>query len=139
MKLHVVWAVLAMFGGATLTLAQDHAQHQAAAVEQVTEPEHIFCPTMKTGQLCTHGTAANLGMTGEKMEEWRAIARTYNQRVDAATEQLFRDAEATLTPEKVALLKAWFAVGLNPEINEILYGKGLYEGAEAASPASNEE
>jgi predicted transglutaminase-like cysteine proteinase len=139
MKLQVVWVVLAMFSGATLTFAQDHSQHQMSATEQVGEPEHIFCPTMKTGQLCTHGTAANLGLTGEKMEEWRAIARVYNQRVNAATEQLFLDAEATLTPEKVALLKAWFAVGLNPEINEILYGKGLYGEAAAASLPSDKD
>ncbi len=139
MKLHVVWAVMAMFAGATFTLAQDHAQHQEAALELTTEPEHIFCPTMKTGQICTHGTAANLGMTGEKMQEWQAIARAYNRKVDAATEQLFRDAEATLTPDKVELLKAWFAVGMNPEINEILYGKGLYGDAPALSPSSNEE
>ena len=139
MKLQVASVVLAMFAGATLAFAQDHSQHQTATAEQATEPDHIFCPTMKTGQLCTHGTAANLGLTGEKMEEWRAIARTYNQSVDAATEQLFRDAEATLTPEKLALLKAWFAVGLNPEINEILYGKGLYGEAASAAQSSQEE
>ncbi len=139
MQLRVMWVVLAMLASATFTFAQDHSQHQTVRTEQVTELEHIFCPTMKTGQLCTHGTAANLGLSGEKMEEWRAIARVYNQRVNAATEQLFRDAESMLTPEKVALLKAWFAVGLNPEINDILYGKGLYGDATAKSPESQQE
>ena len=33
--------------------------------------------------------------------------------------------DGTLTPEQVTLLKAWFAIGLNPEINQLLYGKGL--------------
>ncbi len=139
MQLRVLWVVVARLASASLTFAQDHSQHQVATAEQATEPEHIFCPMMKTGQLCTHGTAANLGLTGEKMEEWRAIARTYNQRVNAATEQLFRDAESMLTPEKVALLKAWFAVGLNPEINEILYGQGLYGETAAESPESQQE
>jgi hypothetical protein len=80
---------------------------------------------MKTGQLCSHGTAANLRLTGEKQEQWVALARKYNRAVDTATEALFKDAEAVLNPEQMALLKAWFAVGLNPEINQILYGKGL--------------
>jgi hypothetical protein len=30
-----------------------------------------------------------------------------------------------LAPQQLAQLKAWFAVGLNPQINEILYKKGL--------------
>jgi hypothetical protein len=38
---------------------------------------------------------------------------------------LFKDAEGVLAPQQVAQLKAWFAVGLNPQINEILYKKGL--------------
>lgn len=139
MQRQFVWIVLATLASATVAFAQDAPQHHMPSAEQVTEPEHIFCPTMKTGQLCTHGTAANLGLTGDVNEEFRAIARSYNQRVNAATEQLFRDAEATLMPEQVELLKAWFEVGLNPEINEILYGKGLYGKPAATHPASHEE
>ena len=85
----------------------------------------IFCSTMKTGQLCTHGTANNLGLSGQKQEQWVAIARKYNKTVDAATLQLFKDAEDVLTPAQLTQLKAWFAVGLNPQINQVLYSKGL--------------
>ena len=138
MQRHLIGAVLATLASATFMFAQEGPPHQMPAPGQGTEPEHIFCPTMMTGQICTHGTAANLGLTGEATQEWRAIARSYNQRVNAATEQLFSDAEATLLPEQVALLKAWFAVGLNPEINTLLYGKGLYGQAAALPPSSPE-
>ena len=103
---------------------QDHSQHQNQG-QAAAEEEHIFCPTMKTGQVCTHGTAATLGLTGDKNEKWVAMARKYNQAVNAATNQLFADAEGVLTPAQQELLKAWFAVGLNPEINQVLYKKGL--------------
>jgi hypothetical protein len=101
---------------------QQH-DHAAAAADQ--KDIDIFCSTMKTGQLCTHGTANNLGLSGQKQEQWAAIARKYNKSVDAATLQLFKDAEGVLTPAQLAQLKAWFAVGLNPQINQILYSKGL--------------
>jgi hypothetical protein len=103
---------------------QDHSEHQNQAGTAVVE-EHIFCPTMKTGQLCTHGTGTTLGVTDANYDKWVTIGRNYNQAVNAATLQLFKDAEGVLTPEQQELLKAWFAVGLNPEINEILYKKGL--------------
>jgi hypothetical protein len=120
---------LALVGGVS-AYAQQHQEHQQQAAQPKPtaaqlEEEAIFCPTMKTGQLCSHGTAANLRLTGEKQEQWVALARKYNRAVDTATEALFKDAEAVLNPEQMALLKAWFAVGLNPEINQILYGKGL--------------
>jgi hypothetical protein len=138
MQLRVVWVVLVTLASGSLTFAQDHSEHPIST-EEVTAPEHIFCPMMKTGQLCSHGTAANLGLSGEKQEQWMALARNYNQTVNAATEQLFREAELILGPEKVTLLKAWFAVGLNPEINEILYGKGLYGQADETSGPSREQ
>ena len=37
-----------------------------AAEKAAGEKESIFCPTMKTGQVCTHGTAAILGLTGKE-------------------------------------------------------------------------
>ncbi len=80
---------------------------------------------MKAGQICTHGTGATLRVTDENNDKWVAIARKYNQAVNGATLQLFKDAEGVLTPQQQELLKAWFAVGLNPEINQILYKKGL--------------
>jgi len=104
---------------------QDHSQHQNHPATAAAKEEDIFCPTMKTGQLCTHGTSATLGLSGQDDEKWVAIARKYNRAVDAATVQLFKDAEGVLTPKQQELLKAWFAVGLNPEINTVLYKKGL--------------
>src|SRR5438552_14656702 len=105
----------------------DHAAQstQSKSPASVDKDEDIFCSTMKTGQLCTHGTAANLGLNGQKREQWIAFARKYNKAVDAATLQLFKDAEGVMTPAQLAQLKAWFAVGLNPQINQILYSKGL--------------
>ncbi|MBI4464595.1 MAG: hypothetical protein HY647_07815 [Acidobacteria bacterium] len=80
---------------------------------------------MKVGQVCSHGTAAILGLTGKDAEEWTALARKYNQAVNDATEQLFKDASAKLNPKQMELLKAWFAIGWNTQINALLYGKGL--------------
>jgi hypothetical protein len=34
--------------------------------------EHIFCPTMKAGQICTHGTAATLGVSDANNDKWVA-------------------------------------------------------------------
>src|SRR3990170_3917089 len=82
---------------------------------------------MKVGQVCSHGTAAILGLTGKDAEEWTALARTYNKAVNDATEQLFKDASTKLNPQQMELLKAWFAIGWNTQINAILYGKGLYK------------
>ena len=80
---------------------------------------------MKTGQLCSHGTSNVLGVSGPKEEQWLQAARKYNQAVEAATQQLFKDANATLSPEQAGLVKQWFAVGLNPQINQLLNSKGL--------------
>ena len=126
----VLLAALIALGAALASYAQQHdhaAQTKPATSAAAPEKPDIdiFCSTMKTGQLCTHGTANNLGLSGQKQEQWVELARKYNKTVDAATLQLFKDAEAVLTPQQLAQLKAWFAVGLNPQINEILYKKGL--------------
>ncbi len=102
---------------------EQHAGHEAQEV--AVEKESIFCPTMRPGQVCTHGTAAILGLTGKDTEEWTTWARKYNRTVNAATEQLFADAETKLNPQQMELLKAWFAIGWNPQVNAILYGKKL--------------
>jgi len=110
-----------------VSFAQEH-DHSAHAGQSKTAPadeKDIFCPTMKTGQLCTNGTTNVLGLTGAKQEKWRELTRKYNKAVDAATLELFKDAEGVLAPAQLAQLKAWFAVGLNPEINQILNAKGL--------------
>lgn len=131
-RTETVWLALVglLLSGGIASYAQQHApEHMTtppnASAAAQEEEEAIFCPTMKTGQLCSHGTATNLRLTGEKQEQWVALARKYNKAVDAATLQLFQDAESILAPEQLSLLKAWFAVGLNPEINKLLYGKGL--------------
>ena len=103
----------------------DHSAHAAQSKTGPSDEKDIFCPTMKTGQLCTNGTTNVLGLTGAKQEKWRELTRKYNKAVDAATLELFKDSEGVLTPAQLAQLKAWFAVGLNPEINQILNAKGL--------------
>ena len=77
------------------------------------------------GQVCSHGTAAILGLQGADAEEWTTWARKYNKAINEATEQLFQDASAKLNPKQMELLKAWFAMGWNQQINTLLYGKGL--------------
>jgi len=132
--MHRKTAIIVLFIGviaAALSLASyaqqhDHSgHHESAAVVSAEDDVAIFCPTMKTGQLCSHGTANVFGLTGSKQEKWVEIARKYDRSVDAATLQLFKDAESVLTPAQMVQLKAWFAVGLNPQINELLYSKGL--------------
>jgi len=132
--MHRKTAIIVLFIGviaAALSLASyaqqhDHSgHHESAAVVSAEGDVAIFCPTMKTGQLCSHGTANIFGLTGNKQEKWVEIARKYDRSVDAATLQLFKDAESVLTPAQMVQLKAWFAVGLNPQINELLYSKGL--------------
>lgn len=90
---------------------------------------------MKVGQVCSHGTAAILGLHGTDAEEWTTWARKYNKAVNDATEQLFKDASGKLNPQQMELLKAWFAIGWNTQINAVLYGKGLdkLDGAEIES------
>ncbi|MCZ6750641.1 MAG: hypothetical protein O7E51_02295 [Acidobacteria bacterium] len=99
-----------------------HEKSSATKTSSETPPT-IFCPTMTTGQLCSHGTADALKLSGAKRESWVAAARRYNKAVDAATKQLQEDMKSALTPEQLALVELWFAEGLNPEINRILAAK----------------
>jgi hypothetical protein len=108
---------------------QDHAHmnhdHAGAQYSGNDNDTAIFCPTMKTGQLCTEGTTNILGLKGDQQKQWIELAKKYNHSVDAATLQLMKDSEGVLNPDQQRLLKEWFAVGLNPQINQLLYGKGL--------------
>lgn len=90
-------------------------------------PAHkeIFCSNLRTGQLCPDSTAEILGLKGPQAEAWKVMVRKYNQGAGAAAEQLQKDSAAKLTPEQMEVLKAWFAVGWNEEINEILYKRNL--------------
>src|SRR5437870_2088367 len=73
----------------------DHSAHatQSKTAGSSSDDNDIFCPTMKTGQLCTHGTTNVLGVAAVKQAKWVELARKYNKAVDAATLQLFKDAE----------------------------------------------
>lgn len=97
-------------------------EHQPAPKQAASsvEPETIFCPTMKTGQLCSHGTADTLALSGAKREAWIAAARRYNKAVDEATKQLQAEAKTLLTPSELTEVERWFAKGLNPQINQLL-------------------
>ena len=129
--------IAACLAAGAITYAQEHV-HNAPAnssgkVEIKPDEIAVFCPTMKTGQLCSSGTANILKLQGDQAQQWVTIARKYNKAVDAATLQLFKDAEPILTPQQQGLLKAWFAVGLNPKINDLLFAQGL---GPAKTPAS---
>ena len=80
---------------------------------------------MKVGQVCSHGTAAILGQKDKDAQQWQVWARKYNKSVNDATEQLFKDAEGILDEKQMTLLKAWFALGWNEQINGLFYGKEL--------------
>jgi hypothetical protein len=83
-----------------VSLAQehDHSAHATTSKSAGSSPDDndIFCPTMKTGQLCTHGTTNVLGVTAANQAKWVDVARKYNKAVDAATLQLFKDAESVV-------------------------------------------
>jgi hypothetical protein len=109
----------------TLYAQQDH-QHQAAtpagkpAAAAETAQQEVFCETMKTGQLCSHGTSSALGLTAEKAEAWVAAVRKYNRAVNAATMELQTEAKGTLSAAQLAEVERWFAVGMNVQMNQLL-------------------
>lgn len=123
--------LIVVFALGVLHAQQHPAEHQQAqpaprslaaggAASSDEGPGTIFCPTMKTGQLCSHGTADTLALSGAKRDAWIAAARRYNKAVDEATKQLQADAKALLTPAQRAEVERWFAQGLNPRINQLL-------------------
>lgn len=121
-----------LVGVISLGIAQNASEHQSMqgmpgmsmpAATASDETPGVFCPTMKTGQLCSHGTSDLLKLTGADRDKWIAAVRRYDMAVDAATVQLQQDAKNLLTPEQSAEVERWFAKGLNPEINKILLSK----------------
>jgi hypothetical protein len=129
--LHAAWFAAVVLSGSAVVFvqAQSHTGHApvapaAPAAENAAPAEapHVFCPTMKTGQLCSHGTADRLSLLeGPKREQWVAAARRYNKAVDAATATLMEESKAFLTPEEQKLVEGWFTKGLlNPQINRLL-------------------
>jgi len=121
----VLLSGIVCFSGVALSQEHDHSRPAAGAAGGSSQEIGVFCPTMKTGQLCSRGTANIFGFKDDKAEQWMALSRKYNKAVNAATLELFKDAEAVLSPDQLRQLKAWFDVGLNPQMNELLYGKGL--------------
>jgi hypothetical protein len=108
---------------AALALGTVYAQKKDtkdADAKDDSTPE-VFCPVMRTGQLCSDGTTATLKVTEAQSAQWHVAVRRYNKAVDEATKQLQADAKTVLTPEQVAQVDRWFAVGLNPEINKLIY------------------
>lgn len=103
--------------------AQEHDHSAAAAAKPAAAAEHppdIFCATMKTGQLCSLGTATLLGLTPQNREAWVAAVRVYNREVNAAIMKLQAQAKTTLSPAQITEVNSWFAVGINPQINQLL-------------------
>jgi len=96
--------------------AASAARPAAAAVH----PPDVFCETMKTGQLCSTGTTTLLGLTPEKREAWVAAVRTYNRAVNDAITALQAQARGNLSAAQIAEVNRWFAIGINPQINQIL-------------------
>jgi hypothetical protein len=84
------------------------------------EPQEVFCSTMKTGQLCSHGTTDALKLTGPAAEQWVAAVRKYNRAVNEATVQLQKEAQTVLTAQQLAEVNRWFAIGVNKEMNKML-------------------
>jgi hypothetical protein len=109
----VVVGVLALVALEAQQRPEEH-QHDAEKAQE------IFCSTMTTGQLCSHGTADALQMSGAKRDEWLAAVRRYNKAVEDATKQLQVEAKTVLTPQQLTEVNRWFAVGLNPQINQVL-------------------
>jgi hypothetical protein len=124
---HSAWFAALVLCGSLVTFvqAQSHTDHAPAAPAAGTaggaEAPHVFCPTMKTGQLCSHGTADRLQLEGPNKEKWVEAARRYNKAVDAATTALMEESKAFLSPEEQKLVESWFTKGLlNPQINRLL-------------------
>ena len=122
----ILLAALFTFSGAVFAQHEHHEDPNPTGKVNINPDEiGIFCATMKTGQLCSSGTTNILKLKGDQAQQWVLAARKYNKAVNDATMQLFKDSEPVLTKDQQDLLKAWFAVGLNPKINELLYAQGL--------------
>lgn len=80
-----------------LTQPQIQTQSQPrSGAAGMTESKSIFCGTMHTGQLCSQGTSNVLQVAPGQRDAWLQAARKYNRAVEAATQQLFKDADARI-------------------------------------------
>lgn len=73
--------------------------------------------------LCNHGTADLLKLSGSKREQWTKIANRYNERVEAATQDLLKEAKTLLSPEELAQVQNWLDKARNAELNKLLAAK----------------
>jgi hypothetical protein len=128
MKRMLIIALTIAMPALAIGLQAQHAEHQQPAAKPAAgkpaaaaaETPEVFCGTMKTGQLCSHGTPTALGLTPEQTKVWMAAVRKYNKAVNDATLALQADAKGTLSAAQMAEVDRWFAVGVNPQINQLL-------------------
>jgi hypothetical protein len=92
----------------------------AAPAASAQPQQEVFCATMKTGLLCTHGTASALGLPPDKAAAWLESVDKYNKAVNEATVILQREAKKTLSAAQMAEVDRWFAIGVNQQINQLL-------------------
>ena len=103
--------VLAVLFSVIVLQAQEHSagQHGTHGAASSSMSEAIFCPAKSTGQLCNHGTADVLKLSGAKRDKWTEAANRYNRAVDAATKQLLEEAKSELCPRSSPWWKCGFA------------------------------
>ncbi|MBK8002107.1 MAG: hypothetical protein IPK15_26280 [Verrucomicrobia bacterium] len=65
-----------------------------------------------------------LKLDGDKKAAWSGAVKRYNTPVEAATQQLLKEAKETLSPEEFASVEKWFAKGVNSQINQQLVKEG---------------
>jgi hypothetical protein len=103
--------------------AQEHKAGHHGQTDASGVPE-IFCNHLGTGQLCP-GNAQMFNLKGAQKDRYEDAVDNYNKAVAAAQKQFLADGKdkVGLSQAELALVKTWFDVGLNPEINKILAAK----------------
>src|SRR5579884_2800605 len=109
-------AGLAILLGVNVTFAQEKS---GAAGLSGGPKSQIYCAAKPAGQLCNHGTADLLKLSGAKKQQWTEAVNRYNKAVDAATRQLLDESRSILSPEEQALVQRWFDKGVNQQINRL--------------------
>lgn len=115
-----VLVAVVLAAGVTLW-AQEKAGQQAG--QKRSSEGLVFCPKKTAGQLCNQGIADTLKLSGPKREQWTAIANRFNKNVEAATQELLKEAKAVLSPEEFAQVETWLDKARNAELNKILAAK----------------
>src|ERR1041385_674719 len=75
-----------------VAVAQEH-DHSAHATQSKSstpaEDNDIFCPTMKTGQLCTHGTTNVLAVSAANQARWVEVEGKKKKKRGTGTGQMY--------------------------------------------------